>query len=471
MCIRCCSERSVLTLGPTFSFCFLSNRSSSAFSTFGFDRVSSARLQHGSLNMNWASFEETSKREQPRYEGGKGSWDHLAGSTLMKPLQGLEVLSSYQTWDKLAGSKQMKPLKVGKSFGGSHFDELKYAPRSSSFDNMESILSCNAPSATVWGHLISSHQMKPLHPASINSKSFLDVLLSPTQAQGIVCKGHIWDKLESSQRMKPLKHKFETERVENISASNVLITTTNADIISIPSIDLTGNVWENLSGSKRMKTLKPLKFNGNTIQNLGSPISTRRGPSLPAVKVLHPGVDDIVTAGFSIDAGSIPTPNYWARLSGSTAMKPLKPLNNSLGRLKSNRLLQIAIEEFTFNDDGTKVSVGNIWNRMKEVIKPKSVEPAGKSMYLEVMKSSRKCKFDIISHVLQELLNDAKELEMNANAHKHDLGTIRLNVDVLNLLVNDDLHENMELASNEYKDLKINLASLKKRIDCLSRKP
>jgi len=70
-----------------------------------------------------------------------------------------------------------------------------------------------------------------------------------------------------------------------------------------------------------MKTLKPLKFNGNTIQNLGSPISTRRGPSLPAVKVLHPGVDDIVTAGFSIDAGSIPTPNYWARLSGSTAMK------------------------------------------------------------------------------------------------------------------------------------------------------
>jgi len=92
-------------------------------------------------------------------------------------------------------------------------------------------------------------------------------------------------------------------------------------------------------------------------------------------------------------------------------------------------------------------------------------------MYLEVMKSSRKCKFDIISHVLQELLNDAKELEMNANAHKHDLGTIRLNVDVLNLLVNDDLHENMELASNEYKDLKINLASLKKRIDCLSRKP
>eukprot|EP00815_Leptocylindrus_aporus_P006026 CAMPEP_0116076554 /NCGR_PEP_ID=MMETSP0322-20121206/17342_1 /TAXON_ID=163516 /ORGANISM="Leptocylindrus danicus var. apora, Strain B651" /LENGTH=421 /DNA_ID=CAMNT_0003566911 /DNA_START=118 /DNA_END=1383 /DNA_ORIENTATION=+ len=421
--------------------------------------------------MNWASLEETSKREQPRYEGGKGSWDHLAGSTLMKPLKGVEMLSSYQTWDKLAGSKQMKPLKVGKSFGGSHFDELKCTPRSSSFDNMESILSCNAPSTTVWEHLISSHQMKPLHPASINSKSFLDVLLSPTQAQGIVCKGNIWDKLESSQRMKPLKHKVETERVENISASNVLITTTNADIISIPSIDLTGNVWENLSGSKRMKPLKPLKFNGNAIQKLGSPIPTQRGPSLPAVKVLHPGVDDIITAGFSIDAGSIPTPNYWARLSGSTAMKPLNPLNDSPGKLQSTRLLQIAIEEFTFSDDGTKVSVGNIWNRMKEVIKPKFVEPTRKSIYLEVMKSSRKCRFDIISHVLQELLNDVKELEMNANAHRHDLGTIRLNVDVLNVLVNDDLHENMELASNEYKDLKIKLASLQKRIDCLSRKP
>ena len=43
---------------------FVQNRSSSAFSTFGFDRVSSARHQHGSLNMNWASLEETSKREQ-----------------------------------------------------------------------------------------------------------------------------------------------------------------------------------------------------------------------------------------------------------------------------------------------------------------------------------------------------------------------------------------------------------------------
>ena len=101
------------------------------------------------------------------------------------------------------------------------------------------------------------------------------------------------------------------------------------------------------------------------------------------------------------------------------------------------------------------------------------MEPKRKSIYLEVMKSSRKCRFDIISHVLQELLNDVKELEMNANAnaHKHDLGTIRLNLDVLNVLVNDDLHENMELASNEYKDLKIKLASLQKRIDCLSRKP
>ena len=139
-----------------------------------------------------------------------------------------------------------------------------------------------------------------------------------------------------------------------------------------------------------MKPLKPLKFNGNAIQKLGSPIPTQRGPSLPAVKVLHPGVDDIITAGFSIDAGSIPTPNYWARLSGSTAMKvcvsayycssysipsncevqPLNPLNDSPGKLQSNRLLQLAIEEFTFNDDG-KVSVGNIWNRMKEEIKPK----------------------------------------------------------------------------------------------------
>eukprot|EP00815_Leptocylindrus_aporus_P011023 CAMPEP_0116060214 /NCGR_PEP_ID=MMETSP0322-20121206/6275_1 /TAXON_ID=163516 /ORGANISM="Leptocylindrus danicus var. apora, Strain B651" /LENGTH=600 /DNA_ID=CAMNT_0003544777 /DNA_START=135 /DNA_END=1937 /DNA_ORIENTATION=- len=412
------------------------NGSSYAFVVPTFHQVRSTELV---LGMDWEALKQTKQMKPlPGQSQSPNSYvDNVGNAPAAAPTPSSDTSSfslsggtgssvaSGSVWDRLSGSQQMKPLKPAGNSGNSYFDNIDSTPvpstpapvpvAASSF-SLDSSAGSSVASGSVWASLSGSQKMKPLKPAGNSGNSYFDNFASTpapsapapapapaavssfsldSSAGSSVASGSVWASLSGSQKMKPLKPAGNSgnsyfDNFASASASNApapLPTPAAASSFSLDSSAessvASGSVWSSLSGSQRMKPLKPAGKSGNSyFDNFGStPVSNTPAYSAPTLDAPTPTTSSIgSTGGSSVASGSV-----WASLSGSQRMKPLKPAgisgNSYVDNMESAPVASTPVTASPVVSEspsgGSSVATGSVWDRLAGTERMKPLKPAG----------------------------------------------------------------------------------------------